>query len=58
MAAAGQDGLKMDLEDAQKRLAKEQEAKAKLTETNKSLQKVKGFQSIHGRDGVERVVYE
>lgn len=32
----------MDLEEAQKRLATELEAKAKLTETNQSLQKVKG----------------
>lgn len=34
------DGLKLDLEEAQKKLTVEQEAKAKLTESNKSLQKV------------------
>jgi hypothetical protein len=42
LAAAGQlsDGLKMDLEEAQKKLATEQEAKAKLMESNQVLQKV------------------
>lgn len=49
--AAGQlsDSLKLELEDAQKKLTAEQEVKAKLTEANQSLQKVSTIIPTHGQ---------